>query len=241
MVYQWLSAAQQCLFCPVCRLCRVECNGRIPLCPGCRDELPWLHRTCETCAMPLPETAQVRLCAACQQRRRPAALDGCRALLAYRAPVDEWVKSLKFHGDLGAARLLGAMLAEFLLDVPDALGKRILPVPLHPRRLRQRGYNQALELCRPLRRAGFVVDSGCCDRRHDTRPQSLTPSPQRHSNLRGAFRVRRPLVSGQWLLIDDVMTSGATLQELALTLKRAGATRVEACVIARSTPDRLQD
>jgi len=129
--------------------------------------------------------------------------------------------------------MLGGMLAE---QVTVTEGSTLVPVPLHRRRLRQRGFNQALEIARPLQARGYRIDARCCRRARYTPPQSKLPAKTRRHNLRNAFKVRHEVLGQRIVLIDDVFTTGATLNALADALKRAGAARVEAWVIAR-TPE----
>jgi ComF family protein len=111
---------------------------------------------------------------------------------------------------------------------------RVIPVPLSARRLRERGYNQAVEIARHVLPAKMDVD--VCVRPQDSAPQMQLPYDERQRNVRGAFHCRRALVGASVAVVDDVMTTGATLDELARTLKRAGATRVVNWVVARTLP-----
>jgi ComF family protein len=234
MVYKWLDYIRSRILSPRCRLCLAPGETGLELCRPCRGELPRLLHGCQRCGLPLPDGARTVLCAACL--RAPPALDGCFALFGYQPPIDQWIHSLKFGRDLAAARLLGELLLAELAagGLPTVGAPVLLPVPLHTRRLRQRGYNQSLEIARPLIRNGLRL-SGCrCQRNRHTAAQSSLPARHRQRNIRGAFSVRGRLEDPHILLIDDVMTTGATLNELARTLKAAGATRVDACVIARA-------
>jgi ComF family protein len=141
---------------------------------------------------------------------------------------------VKFAQDLATAHLLGELLAG---KIPADSRKRpaiVLPVPLHRKRLSERGYNQALEIARSLSEKGYRLDPTCCRRHKATSAQSDLPAGARKGNVRNAFSVSRLMKESRVLLIDDVMTTGATLNELARTLKKAGAERVEAWVIART-------
>ena len=154
-----------------------------------------------------------------------------QALFRYRPPVDRLIQSLKFEGRLARARLLGDLLAAAMGPDPQRL---LLPVPLHPARLRDRGFNQSLELARRVARAGggrLLPD--LAQRIRATPSQTGLDARARRGNLRGAFRVPGRL-SGQITLIDDVMTTGATVDALARALRHAGAERVQVWVVARA-------
>lgn len=198
------------------------------LCPGCHGDLPRLGTACERCGEPLPVAG---VCGHCL--RTPPPFDGTRALFRYASPVSELVLRLKFQGALHLAKQLGRLLAEQLAAVeprPDL----IIPVPLHPARLATRGYNQALELGRPLARAfGVPLGPTLCARVRDTAAQSNLDPDGRRRNVRGAFAVNGP-VPARVAILDDVITTGATLAELARVLRRAGAHHVEAWALART-------
>jgi ComF family protein len=232
MVYNWTKTLQSILFPSICRLCRAAGLPGLELCPNCRAELPWIAHGCRRCALPLPVDSDVSLCSNCINK--PPSLDACDALFAYRPPVDRWIQDLKFSQDLATARLLGELLASNMAQHSRIKPAMVLPVPLHRKRLAERGYNQALEIARPLSKKGYRLDPICCRRHKPTSAQSDLPASARNKNVHNAFSAIRPLDGLRVLLIDDVMTTGATLNELARTLKKAGAERVEARVIART-------
>ncbi|WP_363799598.1 ComF family protein [Lysobacter firmicutimachus] len=191
----------------------------------------------------LPVVGDAPVCGDCL--RRPPPLDRVRAACLYRPPLDRLLPRFKFHRDLAAGRLLATMMAQAfagagtaaptetgdLATVPPPV---LIPVPLHPARLRRRGYDQALELARPLaRRLGLDVRDGALRRCRDTAAQSRLDARQRRRNLRDAFAWHGGPAPAHAVLIDDVMTTGATLHAAARTLRRAGARRVEAWVCAR--------
>lgn len=212
-----------------CYLCRGAASGL--LCAACDADLPRLAGgACPRCALPAHGGAVCGRCLA-----RPPAYDETLAALAYAFPADVLVQALKFRGELALAPLLGQMLAARL-----PRGTRvdfILPVPLSARRLRSRGFNQALEIARSLSEAtGCALAPQLAERSRDTPPQIDLPPGARASNVRGAFRCPRALERAEVALVDDVMTTGATLDELAATLKRAGAARVVNWVLARTPP-----
>lgn len=204
------------------------CDG-LDLCEGCRRELTAPVHRCPRCAALLPAGA-TGPCGACL--KRPPAFDAAFAALDYRAPADRLVTALKFHGRLSHAGLLGELMAAGLdgRDPPDL----IVPVPLHLGRLRERGFNQALEIARPLaRRLGVPLDPQTAVRVRATPPQTELDAAARRRNVRGAFAVGPGVAGLRIALVDDVMTTGSTLQELAKIMKRAGAARVEVWVAAR--------
>ena len=151
-------------------------------------------------------------------------------------PVDHFIRALKFRRQLGLARLLGEQMAQRLVSEtqrPDL----ILPVPLHRARLRERGYNQALEIARPVARAlGAPLDYFSLVRVRATAPQTGVTLTARRQNMRNAFRLRDPAtVRGRHVaLVDDVMTTGSTVQAAARCLRQAGAETVEIWVVARA-------
>jgi len=213
------------LFGGTCFLCRG--SSRQLLCEPCRAELPGLAaELCPRCALPAPGAAVCGRCLA-----EPPAYDATTAALVYDFPADALVHALKFRGELALAPFLGAMLsAKVSLFAVD----RVIPVPLSSARLRRRGYNQSVEIARHVARGKLDVDA--CVRQRDGAPQMELPWDERRGNVRGAFSCRSPLGGATVAVIDDVMTTGATLDEMAQTLKRAGAARVVNWVVARTLP-----
>jgi len=232
MVYKWTNKLQSLLFPPTCRLCRAPGLPGLELCSSCRAELPWIRHSCSCCALPLSLDAGTTLCVKCMGKQ--PSLDSCSALFAYRTPVDGWIQDLKFAQDLSTAGLLGSLLASRITSDDREQPAIVLPVPLHRKRLAERGYNQALEIARSLTGKDYQLDPCCCQRHRATSAQSNLPASVRKQNVHNAFSVSRLPVGAHVLLIDDVMTTGATLNELARTLKRAGAETVRARVIART-------
>jgi len=233
VVYNWVEWIQDLLYPRRCLLCGAAGADGMDLCLGCRADLPWPGSACPVCATPLPHPGPAP-CGACQQR--PPAFDAARALLHYVTPVDHLVQQLKFHHRLVVANLFAALMDRALAG-GDWRPAPLMPVPLHASRLRERGFNQALEIARPLARALEVpLLDRHCRRSRATPAQSGLDAATRRRNLRGAFEVVRPIEHDRVTLIDDVMTTGSTLDELASTLKQAGVERVELCVVARTPP-----
>lgn len=192
--------------------------------------LPWNRTACLRCALPLPTAAPA--CGDCLQRA--PLLREVHAALVYRFPVDRLLPRLKFRADLACGRLLSQLMLDAVASLPRP--EALIPLPLHRARLRSRGYDQALELARPLSRALRIpMFDGVLSRSRVTAPQSLLDADARRRNLRGAFAVRSGThLPGHVALIDDVMTTGATLEAAAKVLRRAGAMRIDAWVCART-------
>jgi ComF family protein len=209
-----------------CFLCAAPA-GEPLLCAACRADLPHLpDALCPVCAMPSPAGS---VCGACL--KDPPHFDLTRAAFAYEFPLDRIVQALKYQATLAVAPFLGAALAACGAGDADL----IVPMPLHPSRLRERGFNQALEITRTLARAcNIPMDWRACERSHDTAPQASLPWSERRRNVRGAFQCRVSLTGRRIAVVDDVMTTGATLDEFARVLKKAGAASVMNLVVART-------
>lgn len=200
----------------------------------CRGGARWLAGSCLLCDAPAGPVPN--LCRDCRRALPdPVSLDPDRIVaLPYVAPATHLVHAMKFEASLAAALTLGELLARAVCealararaDPPEA----IVPVPLHPGRLRARGFNQSLELARPVaRRLRVPLLARACRRTRATPPQAGMESPAaRLRNVRGAFHVGAPRLHGlaRVAVVDDVLTTGATARELARTLRRAGVDRV---------------
>jgi ComF family protein len=233
MVYNWRRYLLDQLFPARCRLCGVTAARDPGLCPECRADLPWLGTACPRCARPLAGGTAGLPCGACQRQAPP--FDAATAALRYSQPVDYLVQRLKFSGELALAPLLAELLVRCLAGRAASMPDVLVPVPLHPARLRTRGFNQAGEIARALGRSlRRPVDGRLCRRVRDTGSQSLLPARMRRMNMRGAFRTCGTATDRHIAVVDDVLTSGHTAGELARALRRAGAMRIEIWVIARA-------
>jgi ComF family protein len=209
-----------------CLLCGAASGDEL-LCTACAASLPRLpDAVCPVCALPTPAG---ETCGACLGRT--PAFDATVACFAYAFPVDRLVHQLKFGHRLAVAGHLARALLARGLPAADL----IVPVPLSAGRLRERGFNQAAEIARILARESAIplgLETG--RRTLEAPPQSTLPWKERQKNVRGAFECATDLDGRTVLVIDDVMTTGATLGEFARALKNGGATRVIACVAARA-------
>ena len=216
---EWLSAWLELALPPACAGCEAAVSGRAALCPRCDAALPRLREP----LVPAPPLA------------------ACVAAVEFRGAVETWIHRFKYPApglaglDPGALAVARAWIAEAgaRAEGPPDL---VVPVPLHPRRLRQRGFNPAGLLARAAARAHRVrVDPTALYRLRDTPSQTGLDRRQRRANLRDAFAARRRVPARVWL-VDDVVTTGATLAEAARALRAAGARRVIG-VCAASTPE----
>jgi len=231
----WLPWRPRCLWCG-----ERGTDGR-DLCAACDAALPRIRQACPTCGLPLPITAGTAdatstrardPCDAC--RHAPPPLTLVVAPFLYAPPFDRWLPRFKFHRDMAAGRLL----AQLMLDAcaaaprPDA----IVPIPLHRARLRARGYNQALELAKPIAKAlAIPLRTGLLKRTRATSPQTSLHAFGRRENLASAFAVETATHCASHLaLLDDVMTTGATLHAAASALQRAGVMRIDAWICTRA-------
>lgn len=227
-----LKIIQEWLFPPTCLLCGDAGTAGRDLCAPCADELPYLRTCCSRCALPL-ELDGPTLCGRCLAQ--PPSFDTAFALLAYREPVRHLVHALKFHRQYPHARLLGALLADALtgrIDVPELL----IPVPLHTSRFRQRGFNHSAEIAREVsRRLAIPLDTRVVGRSRATPPQVGLSAVERARNVKKAFALRGSFPARHVAIIDDVMSTGSTVNELAGTLRKGGAERIEVWVCARAS------
>jgi len=213
---------------PACQLCGAESRDGM-LCAPCVADLPWLPRSrCAVCAVPLASGA---VCGACLDG--PPRFDRAEAPFAYRFPVDALIHALKYGGRLALASTLGEALAQAVPHDVDA----IVPMPLARSRLVERGFNQALEIARVVAtRTGIPLLPLACRKVVDTPPQATLPWKDRAKNVRRAFVCDADLRGKRIAVVDDVLTTGATLSEVARVLRKAGAAEVAGWVVARTLP-----
>lgn len=215
-----------------CVLCGALAD-RQALCSACEAALPALPVDhCAVCAVPLTSGA---VCGACTNV--PPHYERVTAIYAYDFPVDAMIHAYKYGGRLALAPLFAHALAHAVSGDVDA----IVPMPLGPARLRERGFNQAHEIARCLgRRLHLPVAVNACRKVSDTPPQAALPWKERAKNVRGAFVCDADFAGQRVAIVDDVMTTGATLNELAKSLKRGGAAEVYGWVVARTLPSEMK-
>lgn len=214
-----------------CLLCGGGTGSDALLCAPCRDALPRIASACRQCGLPLP-TPQDQ-CGRCL--KKPPHYTTSTIPFLYAQPLDQLIKGFKFNGRLNAGFVLAEQLAETICNRPAALPELIVPVPLHASRLRERGFNQSLELARVLSmRLGIPVALEGCRRLRPTAVQSHLHARERRRNVRGAFAVHKLPGVRHVALVDDVVTTGNTVNELARVLKRAGVEHIEVWAVARA-------
>ncbi len=225
-----------------CFLCGMAATHS--LCDACIAACPPLpNAVCPRCALPSPGVAQSPRGTTCGRcLHTPPHFDVTIAAFAYGAPLDQAVQAFKYGAVLGLGGFLSEALARALHDTPPP--DLIVPMPLFRRRLSERGFNQALELARPLVKLGAPLhgvrlNASVVQRIRDTPPQAGLPWDERARNIKDAFRCVKPEeVAGlRVAVVDDVITTGASLNEMARTLKATGAAHVSNWVIARTLPD----
>jgi ComF family protein len=222
---------------PQCVLCgRAGQRPTLDLCADCAADLPRVPRPCPRCGLPvtLESTTVAADCAQCRAAAPPYA--GCVVPWLYEFPVSHLVQALKYEGALAHARVLGTLLASEAARLQPGGDALVVPVPLHPRRLQQRGYNQSHEIARIVaRRLRWPLVDGALRRTRDTASQVGLSRTQREQNLRGAFAVEPARVEGRRVvLLDDVLTTGSTAHAAASALRAAGAARVDLLAVARA-------
>jgi len=221
------AAAWTLLFPNSCLLCAAKAGSEL-LCPACQQELPGLPAyQCPSCG---EQTTHGERCGACL--KQPPNFSGVHALYRYAFPVDRMIQALKYQHRQPLAAWFGQRLAAI---IPLGAYDRILPLPLHPARLRERGFNQAMEIARPLSsRLGIRIDFASLKRNRATPAQAGLPLKDRHGNVRGAFECSTDLSGARILMVDDVLTSGASADECARVLRLHGAASVHVAVVARA-------
>jgi len=218
------APTQDCFFCGIA--------SPAPLCAPCADSLPRLPAGCPSCALPSPQGA---VCGRCLSEK--PRYDATVAALAYAYPLDAAIQAYKYQGRLGLSRPFAARMTQAFDAAQIAPPDVVIATPLAAPRLAERGYNQAHELASTLaRQRGLKYEVLALTRHKHAPPQAELPWKERAKNIRNAYTAARRFDGLSVAVVDDVMTTGSTLNEIARTLKAAGAARVTNWVLARTLP-----
>lgn len=232
-----LAASMDLLLPPACLLC----GQLLPTGPEeqffCRDCLaamvPLQPGHCRCCVQPFQSTISNHLCGTCL--KRPPSFSIVHAAGLYQGSLKEAVHKLKYRNQLTLAKPLGQLLGKSVAAAESFAPDLIIPVPLHPSRLRQRGYNQALEVARPIaQQLAAPLVTTLLQRSRNTPQQQGLSAIERRSNLRNAFTLSSEAQALRILLVDDVMTTGETVRECCRTLLAGGANEVQVAVVGRA-------
>jgi len=215
---------------PPCILCQASCETDQALCERCESTLPLLENACPCCALPLQSNSQ--LCGGCLSKK--PAFDCVRSPLQYKYPVDELVSRFKYHHALTNGRLLGEYFARYIATQEFSVDA-LIPLPLHPQRLRKRGFNQSAELTHWISRStGIPWHRDILQRTTSSRAQRRVNKRERRINVKGVFSCSKVSLPARVAIIDDVVTTGATAEAAAHCLKQAGISWVEIWAMART-------
>ncbi|NOQ16246.1 MAG: ComF family protein [Methyloprofundus sp.] len=235
-VNNWCNIIQYSLLPATCILCNQSGMPFRDLCQPCHAALLRTTSHCLCCASEFSNNLLIQsLCGKCQNKH--PAFEKTYAPFTHQGAIRHLIAQLKFNRTYKYSRLLGQLLAEYIQKEADRLPELIIPVPLHPQRYRRRGFNQTLEIGKIVaHELAIPIDSTSCQRQKNTEKQSNLTGKQRHKNIRNAFKVLSPPTATHIAIIDDVMTTGATVNELAKTLKAANRKieRIDIWVCARA-------
>lgn len=218
----------------------ILCGDTSPqnICKACQNDLPILSQTCERCANVLANSAQykIKICGSCLTN--PPPFDRTYALFPYEPPIIQLIVKLKFQNELNIAQAFGELLAQYIEQVwyhNKKLPDLILPVPLHANRIKERGFNQAVEIARPIaKKLRIPIDYYSVVRSKETATQSkILQAKVRNQNLKAAFTANKNYSGLFVAIIDDVVTTGYTVRSLSKLLKKHGVNRLHIWSIAR--------
>lgn len=233
MVYNWLHIIQDYLIPPTCILCGNAGFNSQDICQSCFTDLQKNIHCCYRCAelFEFVNTAPL-LCGHCISKS--PAFDETYAPFIHLGIIRYLIAALKFNRQYKNARLLGYLLANYLqknAEIPEF----IIAVPLHKQRFQERGFNQSIEIAKTVSKIlNIPILTRACVRTRNTLHQTSLPAKQRHKNIKNAFVVRSLITARHVAILDDVMTTGATVNELAKVLKKAGVVKVDVWVCARA-------
>lgn len=239
MVNKWLKIVQEtlagCLSLPChCTLCLEKSGRDIALCPRCEQNLPWIALPCSYCALPLANSigGAQPICGECLYQA--PVYEYLQALFDYQWPVHQFVSKLKFGSHLHFAKMLGSLMSHKLkaLTPVDCM----VAMPLHPKRQRERGFNQALEIAKIIAKKQQIrLDLFSCQRVKYTKAQASLSAKRRADNMHySAFKISPKLRARHVLVIEDVVTTGSTVVAFTKALKQSGVETVEIWACCRT-------
>ena len=222
-----------------CVLCDALIEGKLSLCEGCRVDLPRVEFACKTCGLPIESDTKSSICGQCITQK--TYVDYAQNIFFYDNPVDYLISQMKFQQQLSAAAVLADLFKKYFKSsfqndelaygLPDAF----LPMPLHNKRLAKRGFNQSLELIKPLAASlNIPIALDIAARTKETTTQTHLNKLQRKKNVSGCFTLSAKPKKSHIVIVDDVVTTGATTNELAKLLKQAGVKKVGVWSLARA-------
>lgn len=226
-----LNKDYSCLFFTQCILCHDPCHRQQGLCEQCISDLPWIRNRCPRCALPQLST---HLCHQCQTN--PPPFESVIALFDYHFPLNQLIAQTKYHNKPGYLAPLARLFADHICNnnIPDLL----IPVPMHPHRLKERGYNQAEILTQLLgTMLNIPVDNRLLHKTKSTAQQMSLSREDRVKNLKGVFSASKPTPE-HIVIVDDVMTTGTTMREICNTLRSSPQQRIDVWVLVRTAKER---
>lgn len=218
-----------------CLLCDADCLNEKFLCHDCESILPWQPPACFRCASVLSDHSDFVLCASCL--KHPPTFDSVTALFQYQPPISQFILKLKFQHGLSFAKLLSRYWIQYLIQYRpvNTLPECLMPVPLHHQRLSERGFNQALEIAKPISAFFHIpIDINSCIRIRNTEPQATLPFQKRQHNLKNAFALSHTIHAKHIAIVDDVMTTGNTVSEMSQLLRKNSVENIEVWCCARA-------
>jgi len=236
MIYtNWLKKLQDWILAVTCSLCGTHPHGDKAICLPCLEALPRISDPCMNCGFPITDS-NTKICGQCLQS--PPPFERLIPCFAYQPPIDKFITAIKFNQKLNIAQLLGQCLLDYLQPRLNEKPQAIIPVPLHVKRLKQRGFNQALEIARPIAKAlDIPLRNHIIKRIQPTAPQTLVEANARHKNVKNAFAIDEAPNLKHVAIIDDVVTTANTVSEISRVLKKNGVEKIEIWCCARALGD----
>ena len=223
------------LFPRICCICRLDSYVNIELCWLCKNSLPVIKDRCYQCGLILQAENEHILCAECSYEK--PFYDCLHSLYPYETPIDKLILDLKFKKNFINAKVLASLLVPGVQEwyKNKNLPQVVIPMPLHIKRLKQRGFNQVIEFLRPAaKELKISIDSTLCERVVFTRPQAVLNRQHRKTNLKWVFKITKSNAYQHVAIVDDVVTTGSTVAALAAALKKSGVELVDVWCLARA-------